>query len=431
MSGESVVYDEPAGWIVEQARHQGVTLSRRQLADWHRAGLIPEPDRNYLGGRDGTESIYPSGGLRQAIACSTLMKQFGSVERVGWELWVRAFPVAERFWREPLSEAHQMFRLAHSFATNDRSAGGSPELSDAADEFIETAGDLPEAPRRMGVARRRLRRTAFKELLGIIISTAIGAFKLTEGSARESADPKRLLSRLLGTQAGRHKAAMPHSQLLSVTGQAVGENLEAMAAFLPLIATTFSPDAINETELASAKDELVFLLQAYLSLRQKEDRVVPGSTPDLAVIKQVFEDLAPKEQAAALLIWLAVRNIPGWRENLNAIRQGVLVELGKGNHGNGSLSPIDDLEWADRSRQWHQSRKAHKDRRLKRRRSRDALILAGHGVSLRVEAGTLLVRNGFTHYPQKQETYRFFKADPNLPRASSCWTAAAASPSTC
>jgi CRISP-associated protein Cas1 len=80
-----------------------------------------------------------------------------------------------------------------------------------------------------------------------------------------------------------------------------------------------------------------------------------------------------------------------------------------------SQSPIDDLEWADRSRHWHQSRKVHIDRRLKRRRSHDALILAGHGVSLRVEAATLLIRNGFTHYPQKQETYRYFKADPDLP----------------
>ena len=43
------------------------------------------------------------------------------------------------------------------------------------------------------------------------------------------------------------------------------------------------------------------------------------------------------------------------------------------------------------------------------------MILAGHGVSLRIEAGTLLIRNGFTHYPQKQETYRFFKGDADLP----------------
>jgi CRISPR-associated endonuclease Cas1 len=43
------------------------------------------------------------------------------------------------------------------------------------------------------------------------------------------------------------------------------------------------------------------------------------------------------------------------------------------------------------------------------------LILAGHGVSLRVEAGTLLVRNGFTHYPQKHQIYRYFKGDADLP----------------
>jgi CRISPR-associated endonuclease Cas1 len=56
-----------------------------------------------------------------------------------------------------------------------------------------------------------------------------------------------------------------------------------------------------------------------------------------------------------------------------------------------------------------------KDKRTRRRPSRDPLILAGHCVSLRIEAGTLTVRNGFTHYPQKQETYRFFKGDADLP----------------
>jgi hypothetical protein len=56
-----------------------------------------------------------------------------------------------------------------------------------------------------------------------------------------------------------------------------------------------------------------------------------------------------------------------------------------------------------------------KDKRVRRQPPRDPLILAGHGVSLRVEAGTLLIRNGFTHYPQKQETYRYFKGDADLP----------------
>ncbi len=56
------------------------------------------------------------------------------------------------------------------------------------------------------------------------------------------------------------------------------------------------------------------------------------------------------------------------------------------------------------------------DRRVaKREKSRQPLTLAGHGVCLKVDAGTLLIRNGFTRYPQKQETYRYFKGDAALP----------------
>jgi CRISP-associated protein Cas1 len=80
-----------------------------------------------------------------------------------------------------------------------------------------------------------------------------------------------------------------------------------------------------------------------------------------------------------------------------------------------SLSSVDDREWADRSRHWGQRGAGSKDKRVRRQPSRDPLILAGHSVSLRIEAGTLVIRNGFTHYPQKQETYRYFKGDADLP----------------
>jgi hypothetical protein len=50
-----------------------------------------------------------------------------------------------------------------------------------------------------------------------------------------------------------------------------------------------------------------------------------------------------------------------------------------------------------------------------RERSKQPLILCGHGVSLSVESGALAIRSGFTHYPQKQETYRFFKGELAVP----------------
>jgi hypothetical protein len=327
MSGPSAIYDEPADWIVEQARGHGVSLSRRKLADWHRAGLVREPDRQFLGGPDGSQSIYPRGTLPQAIACARLMKQFGSLKRVGWELWRRGFPVAERHWRDPLRKAHKLSQLFFSMAI-DREDEDSEEYgfeqSDAVDRLIATAGRTQETPQRLGVARRRLRGDRFSEFLSIVVSSAIGAFEISESTPGGTADPRYLLSRLLGTVPANHQAAPPTSPLLSVTGKAVAENLATMARFLPRIASSVSSDDIAESAFASSRDELTFLAHAYLSIRENEARIAPGSTPDLPLLRQLFQSLRPEEQVGLLLIWLVVHDSPGWRENLDTLRQAYL-----------------------------------------------------------------------------------------------------------
>jgi CRISP-associated protein Cas1 len=75
----------------------------------------------------------------------------------------------------------------------------------------------------------------------------------------------------------------------------------------------------------------------------------------------------------------------------------------------------DDIALATRSGMW-QSRVAKATaRRTKRAKAQPALILAGHGVSLRIENGALTIKNGFTHYPQKREIIRYFRGDVALP----------------
>ena len=75
----------------------------------------------------------------------------------------------------------------------------------------------------------------------------------------------------------------------------------------------------------------------------------------------------------------------------------------------------DDIAWANRSGMW-QSRVAKASaRRTKRAKAQPALILAGHGVSLRIENGALTIQNGFTHYPQQGEIIRYFRGDVALP----------------
>ena len=75
----------------------------------------------------------------------------------------------------------------------------------------------------------------------------------------------------------------------------------------------------------------------------------------------------------------------------------------------------DALAWAARSAMWQSRVEKASARRTKRAKAQPALILAGHGVSLRVENGALTIQNGFTHYPQRREIIRYFRGDVALP----------------
>lgn len=71
--------------------------------------------------------------------------------------------------------------------------------------------------------------------------------------------------------------------------------------------------------------------------------------------------------------------------------------------------------WADRSEYWRAELNSGTKKRKRRERNAESLIIGGHGASLRIEKGTLLIKGGFTHYPQQREDYRYFRGDLNLP----------------
>jgi CRISP-associated protein Cas1 len=73
-------------------------------------------------------------------------------------------------------------------------------------------------------------------------------------------------------------------------------------------------------------------------------------------------------------------------------------------------------DWAIQSELWIAELPKLQKTRLRRQRNPNPLILAGHGISLRVDKGTLAIKEGFTHYPQKQIEHRYFTGDLELPR---------------
>ncbi len=79
----------------------------------------------------------------------------------------------------------------------------------------------------------------------------------------------------------------------------------------------------------------------------------------------------------------------------------------------------EDQGWAVRARYWQG---IEGDDRAPRptafgplRIERKPLVLNGHGIRLHIHQGALVVRNGFTHYPQDNPELRFFPGDRKLP----------------
>ena len=75
----------------------------------------------------------------------------------------------------------------------------------------------------------------------------------------------------------------------------------------------------------------------------------------------------------------------------------------------------DGSEWAERCGYWLKALEAGKPKRKRRERESQPLILNGHGLSISVDAGTLIIKDGHTHYPAEQHERRFFKGELTLP----------------
>lgn len=73
-----------------------------------------------------------------------------------------------------------------------------------------------------------------------------------------------------------------------------------------------------------------------------------------------------------------------------------------------SLTSEDHDEWAERCRFWLAEYEASIPKRKRRERQAHPLILTGNGISMRVDRGALLIRDGLTHYPQDVREHRFF-----------------------
>jgi len=79
------------------------------------------------------------------------------------------------------------------------------------------------------------------------------------------------------------------------------------------------------------------------------------------------------------------------------------------------MATKDDIAWAERCGDWLNSPVRKRGPGRSPRQRHEPLVITGHGIGLRIDNGALVVRDGFTHYPQALKEWRFFPGAPNLP----------------
>ncbi|MBA2684041.1 MAG: hypothetical protein H0U66_06095 [Gemmatimonadaceae bacterium] len=87
--------------LLEEAAAQGIDLTAEKLHRWRKAGVMPSPKSRHHG-RLGTESIYPSIALDQALMIGTILTHTRDLDVVRWRLFVKAFPVSMQSLRDQL-----------------------------------------------------------------------------------------------------------------------------------------------------------------------------------------------------------------------------------------------------------------------------------------------------------------------------------------
>lgn len=77
-------------------------------------------------------------------------------------------------------------------------------------------------------------------------------------------------------------------------------------------------------------------------------------------------------------------------------------------------SKAGETEWPDRCRYWATKANVTPPRKRRERRT-EPLIITGHGLSVRVDKGCLLIRDGNTRYPAEVKEHRFFRGNLDVP----------------
>jgi hypothetical protein len=296
--------------LIEAAAEAGFVVSKRQLAEWHRAGLLPTPRRvPRVGTSPGMRSVYPPGTADQLLALCRCRERYPHRrDELAWSLWWAGYAVPMRYVRPVLEGARSSWQqgldeLRRLAATP---ADDPDAVSEALLDLLDRTATARLATKTLRQARKRLGRDRFPTLVRVILQVASGTFEGYSVDAVTGTDEaeRRLVEAGLGLERARtdrfadtvpwltgdtgHLLAMLSRGL---RGSPIGADLE-----------TTSDEAIRW-----ARDEASSILEMIEGFSTLVERMYQRGAFGFGGLAQAIRDATPRDQALMLLFWRMLR----------------------------------------------------------------------------------------------------------------------------
>lgn len=273
-------------------------ISVHQTERWRREGLLPRPRQIGHGRGGGSHTIVRRASIAQAREIARLYSIREKRDWVGWQLWLRGFTVAERFWREPLEEAANSFKQV-------RKAGETIARKMEMDgESISVNAQMAICGSAIGAGITKLPSEMIETVIGYGLEIASGSF---DGiSCGSDGKPNRrdlaaIIETIGASPAKRHQI---EGTSLDFAGQIETSLKEIAKAILRLT----RHHEIAEPSI-EARSEFIMGLELGIELHRMFKPKFGRNALGLGVFSRIAANPAIHIQAAMLIVWAEYREL--------------------------------------------------------------------------------------------------------------------------
>ncbi len=285
--------------LIAHVSSYGFPTTKTELARWHRAGLLPRPQRRSLGRGHGMVSIYPPGTTDQLLALCTIHRSEKRLLYVAWHLWWEGYTVPLSTIREFLEEARAQWQQG---IEEIRQLQEHPEqLSKLLNRFKV----MRISRKVIAQARKRVGRENFPPFVKVLADVGSGAFEGYAINPETEIDERWIVEKGLGLQQARTNRLADAEPWL--TGD-TGATLQELSSRLRNHPLGEDISTMSEAELTDAREEVRCFLSAFESISRTFDRIFSRGAFGFSVFADAIRELGPRDQAIMLLFWRMFRS---------------------------------------------------------------------------------------------------------------------------